>query len=377
MNPDGGWRTRHLRLRSSCLRELLKNDPLNWKVRHQKGTDLSADMLTKPIVLQRDWVKFWHFLGFHVDFKGAKGNDKMEPVRNHEDDEQPCQPLDAESTEGIEATSMKIKVLATLAAMAVVAAVPSQPRQRVACAAAAAACAGWLVSSACSPKSIVASDSCKEVEREEKNLNEESKDQRATGHKKMRKIGAVTREIEEKSSQGKMNLRTKMEDSSSACSIPPNPKDCSRENLGSVLWDDDPELFREPPKEVVGQQDGQVQHESWTQLCSGPNLNPWSEAIGYQHYCPSGCPNPDLRPRLKAMSFRHGVAYADEISRDGALVHGHRGFAYLHLERLRINGCILRMKVTNIGSRCITPFAPRNSIQCTVDSRWTWTYWSR
>ena len=23
MNPDGGWRTRHLRLRSSCLRELL------------------------------------------------------------------------------------------------------------------------------------------------------------------------------------------------------------------------------------------------------------------------------------------------------------------------------------------------------------------
>ena len=134
MNPDGGWRTRHLRLRSSCLRELLKNDPLNWKVRHQKGTDLPADMLTKPIVLQRDWVKFWHFLGFHVDFKGAKSNDKTEPVRNHEDDEQPCQPFDVESTEGIEATSMKIKVLATLAAMAVVAAVPSQPRQRVACA---------------------------------------------------------------------------------------------------------------------------------------------------------------------------------------------------------------------------------------------------
>ena len=47
-----------------------------------------------------------------------------------------------------------------------------------------------------------------------------------------------------------------MEDSSSACSVPPNPKDCSRENLGSVLWDDDPELFREPPKEVVGQHGG-------------------------------------------------------------------------------------------------------------------------
>ena len=67
MNPDGGWRTRHLRLRSSCSRELLKNDPQTWKVRHQRGVDLPADMLTKPITLLRDWVKFWHFLGFHVD----------------------------------------------------------------------------------------------------------------------------------------------------------------------------------------------------------------------------------------------------------------------------------------------------------------------
>ena len=131
-------------------------------------------MLTKPIVLQRDWVKFWHFLKFHVDFKGAKGNDKIEQVGNHEGGQQPCQPLDVESTEGIEATSMKIKVLATLAAMAVAISVPSQPRQRVACAAVAAACAGWLVSSACSPRSTVESDSCKEVEREEKKLNEES-----------------------------------------------------------------------------------------------------------------------------------------------------------------------------------------------------------
>ena len=67
MNPDGGWRTRHLRLRSSCLRELLRDDPKNWKVRHQRGIDLPADMLTKPIVLQREWIKFWHLLGFHVD----------------------------------------------------------------------------------------------------------------------------------------------------------------------------------------------------------------------------------------------------------------------------------------------------------------------
>ena len=67
MNPDGGWRTRHLRLRSSCLRELLRDDPQNWKVRRQRGIDLPADMLTIPIVLQREWVKFWHLLGFHVD----------------------------------------------------------------------------------------------------------------------------------------------------------------------------------------------------------------------------------------------------------------------------------------------------------------------
>ena len=36
MNPDGAWRTRHLRLRSSYLGELLKSEPQNWKVRHQR-----------------------------------------------------------------------------------------------------------------------------------------------------------------------------------------------------------------------------------------------------------------------------------------------------------------------------------------------------
>ena len=80
MNPDGGWRTRHLRLRSSCLRELLRDDPQNWKVRHQRGIDLPADMLTKPIVLQREWIKFWHLLGFHVDPEIPKyGEDSPKP----------------------------------------------------------------------------------------------------------------------------------------------------------------------------------------------------------------------------------------------------------------------------------------------------------
>ena len=37
MNPDGGWRTRHLRLRSSCLRELLKGDSEGWKLDIKEG----------------------------------------------------------------------------------------------------------------------------------------------------------------------------------------------------------------------------------------------------------------------------------------------------------------------------------------------------
>ena len=53
------------------------------------------------------------------------------------------------------------------------------------------------------------------------------------------------------------------------------------------------------------------------------------------------------------------------------------GFVCLHLEGPRINGCILKMKAINIGSRCTIPFAPRSSIQCTVGNQWTWIYWSR
>ena len=81
MNPDGGWRTRHLRLRSSCLRELLKREPQTWKVRDQKGVDLPADMLTKPITLLRDWIKFGHFLGFHVDASIPKYDPENTPQK--------------------------------------------------------------------------------------------------------------------------------------------------------------------------------------------------------------------------------------------------------------------------------------------------------
>ena len=44
-NPDGGWRTRHLRLRSFGLRDLLRHHKESWKIRHQKGVNLIADLL--------------------------------------------------------------------------------------------------------------------------------------------------------------------------------------------------------------------------------------------------------------------------------------------------------------------------------------------
>ena len=65
-NSDGGWRTRHLRLRASGLREALKDPAENLTLRHLKGTELVADLLTKPIVSKTEWVRFWVFLNFHV-----------------------------------------------------------------------------------------------------------------------------------------------------------------------------------------------------------------------------------------------------------------------------------------------------------------------
>ena len=63
-NPDGPWRTRHLRLRSNCLREKLRCESGSWKVRHQSGTTLMADLLTKPISQTSSWKRFWAFLEF-------------------------------------------------------------------------------------------------------------------------------------------------------------------------------------------------------------------------------------------------------------------------------------------------------------------------
>ena len=63
--PDGPWRTRHLRLRATCLKHKLSSVEGSWKLRYVKGTELVADLLTKPITQVSTWRKFWDFLGMN------------------------------------------------------------------------------------------------------------------------------------------------------------------------------------------------------------------------------------------------------------------------------------------------------------------------
>lgn len=144
MNPDGGWRTRHLRLRSSCLRELLKDDSQNWKVRHQKGTDLPADMLTKPIILQREWIKFWNFLGFLVDGLKESPASRINQIEGERTLHQttPCSGL--VDTKGKTETVRKVQTVVMMAALTMAATTAAGADAKRACATAAVACAGWL-----------------------------------------------------------------------------------------------------------------------------------------------------------------------------------------------------------------------------------------
>ena len=48
----GSWRTRHLRLRSAKLRELIQNGIDGWHAVHRDGKDLAADGMTKPLIGQ-------------------------------------------------------------------------------------------------------------------------------------------------------------------------------------------------------------------------------------------------------------------------------------------------------------------------------------
>ena len=59
--PDGPWRTRHLRLRSFVLRERLA--AREWRVQHTPGSELAADLLTKPVVLMASWEVFRRTVG--------------------------------------------------------------------------------------------------------------------------------------------------------------------------------------------------------------------------------------------------------------------------------------------------------------------------
>ena len=59
--PDGPWRTRHLRLRSFVLRERLA--AREWQVQHIPGSELAADLLTKPVVLMASWEGFRRTVG--------------------------------------------------------------------------------------------------------------------------------------------------------------------------------------------------------------------------------------------------------------------------------------------------------------------------
>ena len=65
---NSSWRTRHLRIRSSILRESLEDNPEfpggQWKLLHLKGTELVADGMTKPLMGQA-YERFLQDLGIH------------------------------------------------------------------------------------------------------------------------------------------------------------------------------------------------------------------------------------------------------------------------------------------------------------------------
>ena len=83
--PDGSWRTRHLRLRANVLRERLRCEDQQWRVRHQRGTHLVADLLTKPICQSVLWDRFWRFLEFDVaDFMRSGEASKMNKLQGSE-----------------------------------------------------------------------------------------------------------------------------------------------------------------------------------------------------------------------------------------------------------------------------------------------------
>ena len=76
--PDGPWRTRHLRLRSYVLRERIASGA--WVAEHVPGTQLSADLLTKPIVVTASWVDFRRAIGLIEHKDESRDTAKMEKL---------------------------------------------------------------------------------------------------------------------------------------------------------------------------------------------------------------------------------------------------------------------------------------------------------
>ena len=70
----GSWRTRHLRLRSAKLRELIQHGVDGWHAVHRDGKDLAADGMTKPLAGQA-FVKFRSMLYMKdCSFQNAEEN---------------------------------------------------------------------------------------------------------------------------------------------------------------------------------------------------------------------------------------------------------------------------------------------------------------
>ena len=61
-SDTGAWRTRHLRLRSAKLREVVQDPEEPWAVSHCSGLELGADGLTKPLQGQA-FVRFLGLIG--------------------------------------------------------------------------------------------------------------------------------------------------------------------------------------------------------------------------------------------------------------------------------------------------------------------------
>ena len=79
----GSWRTRHLRLRSAKLRELVQNGVDGWHVVHRDGKELAADGMTKPLAGQ-SFFRFREML-FMMDCSKTANGEVVEVTTNQEE----------------------------------------------------------------------------------------------------------------------------------------------------------------------------------------------------------------------------------------------------------------------------------------------------